>query len=142
MYIPIANIPNILITPELSFNDIYTLLNKSQYQTLLVTNAQTKLLGVTPGDLDSSKISSQTSTTHSLLSSPADMVCNKMKFITKEDFDNKFIDFKSLKFRVIPIVDNSGFLKGIFVNNKGDLIRKIDNIPIGLSHLPYIISWR
>ncbi len=142
MYIPVSNIENIQITPELPFNDIYTLLNKTPYQTLIVINPQTKLIGViTPGDLDRFKISSQGSSTHSLLSSPADIICNKnMKFVTKDDFDNKFIDFKSLKFRVIPIVDKSGYLKGIYVNNKGDLIRKISNTSIGLSHLPYVIS--
>ena len=40
MYIPVSNIENIQITPELPFNDISTLLNKTPYQTLIVINPQ------------------------------------------------------------------------------------------------------
>ena len=142
MFIATSSIKDIIIPPELSFNDIYSKLNKSPYQTLLVVDSDSKLVGlITPGDLDRFKLSSNTTTTHSLLSSPADIVCNKdIKSILLTDYETKDIKFQSFKVRVIPILDNNKTLKGIYVNNKGDLIQKIGNNLIGQAHLPYVIS--
>ena len=142
MFIATSSIKDIIISLELSFNDIYSRLNKSPYQTLLVLDADSTLVGIiTPGDLDRFKLSSETSTTHSLLSSPADLVCNKkIKFVTEENYNRNNIDFQSYKVKVVPIVDKNKYLKGIFVNNKADLIQKIGKTSVGKSYLPYIIS--